>query len=717
MPSTPSFRLRPTIAMVAIMMAMGTTLTWATTDDLASLLQRLQAELAAGRHAEALVTARRCADLDPGSAAIQYNLAGLEQAHGDTSRAVAALRRAVALGFDDMRFADSDDDLGDLRDTATYRRLRADWQAGLAARVDGRAMAATAGAWTDPITLADRQGGLAPPMASVRLRVLPDFLEVEMTTDAGDPGPAPPWLGGTGVLISVALREDAAEGDGRRHAELGYGLVDGLPAGAIRLGGRWQGVAELSPKFRRDPDSGHLRVLLNMPWGACGDLHPLVDDSLLVNITLVRGGDPDAGRAALVADPATGRADRPWRRGVPLTVTWPAGGEAAVRAAPRGRVITDGTLALAPLGAVADGDAAVRLAVRDRRGDLAAERRVALPAADGARRTDVSWPLDLPAGSVRLGATLDRADPGPGAAPVTWETRLLWLPDGWAARTADRIAAAPAMEQASLRYRLDAVTAAVAAAHRRDDPSAIGSTVDELETMLEAVEATGTSLPDAGSYLALIPATDDAPAGRCSLALPAGWRDRPDAPLLLLLARAPGAEQRAVTLAPRLLAERGGAGQAPPPVIMAVPHLGPRHDPDAALAMTAAVVDWLRAFTGRGRVLVAGADLLAATALEASLIRPGAIDGVMLLTGMHFAPYTNLEDGRLPSRLAGLNPALPVAWISFPGEQRPGDQADALRAALVAHGLTIAPEVSVAGGLNISQAWSRAMLWAAGLQP
>ena len=712
-----SFRLRLSLVTVAVLLTAATAATAADQDDLASLLQRLQDELAAGRHADALVTARRGAELDPGNAALLYNLAGLEQAHGDTAQATAALEQAVAMGFDDLRFADGDEDLGDLRLGAAYARLRARWQAGLAERVDARAIDAVAGAWTGPIPLSDRQGGLNPPTATARLLVRPDGLDVEVSSDAADPGPAPPWLGGTGVIISVALRENPAEGDGRRHAELGYGLVDGLPAGAIRLGRRWQGVAELSPKFRRDPASGHLRVVLTVPWDACGDLHPLTGDALLVNITLVRGGD-EPGRAALVSDPAAGRADGDWRRGVPLTVTWPADGDAAVRAAPRQRVIADGALDLSPLAAVAgDGAAAVRLAVRDRRGDLAAERRVDLPAGPGARRTDVTWPLDLPAGSVRLGATLDRASPGADTTPVAWETRLLWLPDGWARDTARRIAGAPALERPSLQYRLDAVTAAVAARHRRDDPSAIGSTVDELEAMLEAVAATGTSLPDAGSYLALAPATGQAPAGRCSLALPAGWRDQPDAPLLLLLARAPGAEQRAVTLAPRLLAERAAAGAPLPAVVMAVPHLGPGHQPDEALDAAVALVDWLREFTGRRRVLIAGVDLLAATALEASIARPDAVDGVMLLTGLHFAPYPDLDQGRLPARLAGLDAALPVAWIRFPDEWRPGDQTDALRAALADRGVTIAPQVDVAGGLNISQAWSRAMLWAAGQQP
>ena len=63
-----SFRLRLSLVTVAVLLTAATAATAADQDDLASLLQRLQDELAAGRHADALVTASGLASkvLEPG---------------------------------------------------------------------------------------------------------------------------------------------------------------------------------------------------------------------------------------------------------------------------------------------------------------------------------------------------------------------------------------------------------------------------------------------------------------------------------------------------------------------------------------------------------------------------------------------------------------------------------------------------------------------------
>ena len=88
----------------------------------------------------------------------------------------------------------------------------------------------------------------------------------------------------------------------------------------------------------------------------------------------------------------------------------------------------------------------------------------------------------------------------------------------------------------------------------------------------------------------------------------------------------------------------------------------------------------------------------------------------MLLTGMNFLPYPEDDQAALTTRFSALDPDLKTAWIWFPDEQLPGDQAYTMRQALRDHGLTISPSRSVKGGLNFSQAWTRALLWTAGLK-
>ena len=141
------------------------------------------------------------------------------------------------------------------------------------------------------------------------------------------------------------------------------------------------------------------------------------------------------------------------------------------------------------------------------------------------------------------------------------------------------------------------------------------------------------------------------------------------------------------------------------------------HDSDRARRTTNRVIDWLREFLACGPVHLAGVDLLGATALETGAARPDDVAATLLITGMNFAPYPELGSGELPPSLAALSPTLPVGWIWFPEEHRPGDQTALLLDALQRHGSSVDPALAVPGGLDFSQAWSRAVLWAAGISP
>ena len=387
----------------------------------------------------------------------------------------------------------------------------------------------------------------------------------------------------------------------------------------------------------------------------------------------------------------------------------------AVLGRPADHVVRDTTVRLQVAAITGGNDATVRLVLRDHAGELYPPATWSLP--DGKPPQATVGYLDAPLapGSARLGVTLIATTDSDGD-PVTWETNLVILPCDWDTRTEARIAAAPPREQPSLRYRLTAVTTDLARRHPRQNPAALGATVDELEAMLARIEASGTSLPGGGGYLGVIPADTNHAEMLCSLSLPDGWRRGAPARVLLLMARASGAEQRAAMLAPRVLAERSrGLDQPPPPVVVAIPHLRTDHDPDRARRTTDHVIDWLREFLACGPVHLAGVDLLGATALETGAARPDVVAAAFLVTGMNFAPYPDLVSGQLPPRLGALSATLPVGWIWFPEEHRPGDQTALLLDALQRHGLSVEPALAVPGGLDFSQAWSRAVLWAAGI--
>lgn len=693
-------------ALVAIIVGLAIASTALAQDDAGDLLRTLGEQLAAGRYAEALATARRCSEVVPGNLGVWYNLAGLEEHQGRRGAALAALRRAVIVGFDDFRFADQDQDLGRLREDPAYGELRDAWAAGLASRAQERQLETVADVWSPVFELVDRSAGLDPPTAGARLRVTRDHLELEILAELRPLSTRPPWSGGTGLLVTVLVPEDPDTGEGRLFVEFGVGMADGVPAGAVLAAGQWRRLSELTPKLRRDPDSGRLRVTFAIPWAVCGTLHPLVDPEIGVNLTWIRGGDGEGGRAAWLEDPAAGRADRPWRRGIPVRIRWTVDAGPAVCGRLVDHVVRQGTIELAPLAAVAGraGDpVSADLVVRDRDGALRLRDTWTLTGDGAVRSRSARLAPELTAGSARLGVTVETA---------TWETSLVVLPLGWEAATADRITAAPQRERPSLRYRLDAVTQALAARHPRQESAAIGATMDELEHLLADVASRGTSLPAGGPYLAVAPAAAGAVGGLCSLALPDGWRRGDPVRALLLLARAPGQEQQAVLLASRLLAERSAGGRAAEPLIVAVAHLGATHEPAEALHEADRLLDWLREFVAVDAVHVAGIDLLAATTLELAAARSDAVAGVLLITGLNFIPYPDLAPGTLPPDWKDLPTDLPVGWYWFPDEQRPGDQAAILQEALRRSGQSLEPSRPVAGGLDFSQAWSRAVIWA-----
>jgi Zn-dependent protease len=86
-------------------------------------IARLQSDLHhEGRYADALAVGRRALALEP-SGPLAYNIACSAALAGDREGAIDALRRAVALGFDDRSLATTDEDLAGLRSHAEWAEI------------------------------------------------------------------------------------------------------------------------------------------------------------------------------------------------------------------------------------------------------------------------------------------------------------------------------------------------------------------------------------------------------------------------------------------------------------------------------------------------------------------------------------------------------------------------------------------------------------------
>ncbi len=247
---------------------------------------------------------------------------------------------------------------------------------------------------------------------------------------------------------------------------------------------------------------------------------------------------------------------------------------------------------------------------------------------------------------------------------------------------------------------------------------ALGSTVAEVDALLARAAASGTTLPAAGPYLAFLPAAGDAPPQRCAVHVPAGFVRDGRHRLLLLFLHAPGQEARGADLALRALNEMAPQLEVDPArVAIAIPvAAGPTPpDIDAAGEVVARTIAWARAVMPEVPLALAGVDAYATPVLQASLEPPVPLSGVLLVTGQGFAPWPGADDLALRAILAGADRRLSYGWIRFPDEAGPDDRALDVIGAMRETGLALHTVQEVPGDLHVSQAWGRAVIWAAGL--
>ena len=76
-----------------------------------------------GRYEEGLDMDERLSRLKPGDPLVHYNLACSYALTGRKEKALAALNKAVSLGYDDLDWMKKDEDLEELRSTAGYAEI------------------------------------------------------------------------------------------------------------------------------------------------------------------------------------------------------------------------------------------------------------------------------------------------------------------------------------------------------------------------------------------------------------------------------------------------------------------------------------------------------------------------------------------------------------------------------------------------------------------
>ena len=515
----------------------------------------------------------------PADPRVPYNLACIETLAGHGNAALVALREAAALGWDDVRTLEADRDLAKIHARQAYKALIVDLVDALMAEAQARVYDLEDGRMQslDPLSL---RGG------KDRIRLDMGFDDDGLRFDVTSP-PGVFAADGDGELeLTIAVPDSLHSFDTRRAWRFGFGMNDGTPYGRlIALPGRAVGepMSDLAPVLRPAPAGSALEI--RIPWAYLEPYTPPADMLYGVNV-----GFPGSTRIApLIGDPALSDPGAEWRRFRPVRLHLDADSTPCLAGHVSNALVGLRPVEIELVAWCAEaGEYVLSTDVQDEEfrsvvGTGGEDETVALQAGRNVllRRADLSG---LPEDPYRVTATLTSAT----GETTSWQTRLLRLRGDWTHLARDRAKPLSPEEQSSLLWRLDLIDREMAKRDVRMFPTALWSTVRDVEALLARHAETGTILPESGDMILLCP-VGPSRAVRQTLHLAEGWATAEDAPVLALL---DAGGRHAQDLGPAL-ADRLDTGSG---VVVAVPRI-PAHvpgvwDPDADEAARA-VFNWL----------------------------------------------------------------------------------------------------------------------------
>ncbi|MCP4574520.1 MAG: hypothetical protein GY838_19385 [bacterium] len=663
--------------------------------------------LRSGDAAAALPLLRTYAADHPGDAVMLYNLACAEAGAGSSDAATAAVRSALAAGFEDLDGLRADPDLASLRDDPAFDAILTEEASRLILLARERGTDLAEGRRTGPLPLVRPDAPGAGDEPEIHLRWQPLGLEIELAgggvwTGLADAGAPPPWSGGPAITVTLA-----APGERRDYASdntwiLVFGMIDKQPAGALYLPGRdqWQPIGELDPQLEIGPPD-RLRFRTTIPWRTIRPFHPLAEGALGLNVS-IRVPRPGGGYqvAELLPDPARFAPATARRRTVRLDFDPASTSAEAFVGRVTDSVSRGGVLPL-------DFTAVVREAGR---GSLSmdfldADGNSVLPGGAHAANRDFTAGVNrlehmADFSGLRMGTYQVRAElVFPAGARSEWSTTILHLPPGWDDELDTRIAALATRDRPTAAHLLDLVREALAGHVPRRHPGAVATTLGQLTILLDRAERSGGILPDRGAF-ALV--RDGARGPQVVEGVrSAGGPGRRDMLPVIVLTDAAGYENRLVQRL-QLFDSRQpiDAAAGGPAAAYLVPHPGtPADDPRDLTA----ILDWALDYFECGYALLVGVDGLADDALALAARRPDNVAAVAVFAGGHVG---------LPDGLDGLRAELPVTWFDFPLETAAAGDAVRLRGLLGERGAAAVEDRRVRGGLSMSQVADRTVLWA-----
>ncbi len=654
-----------------------------------------------------------------------YNQACRLSQAGDQPAALEQLRQAMASGFDDLRFAEMDLDLRDLRNHPDFLTLLMSWSSDKEKQSSRRSIHLESGLWSGPRHLELVAGGAEVVPPTLDLRWQPDGLQFrlsllgEMARWPTDKTP-PPWQGGPGLVVTLAIPDLSSPFESRNHFLLAFGLEKSTPVGAIysdQLG--WQRVLELDPEIQMSPGQATLDLTGTIPWQAIQPYHPLVDNRLGINAA-VRVPSTTL-QAELFPDPQAFRPGSRARRYAPLTFA-PESQTAATLIGKVDTSVNSGAPLELELVTVApeSGPGTLTIDYTDNQGQtLLPEGQLA-----GAVTLDRGWNRreysadfsQLRSGLYTVRAKLDFPD----QTTQVWSTRILKLDQAWRQSMLTRIATLKSAEQPTASYYLRTLEKALNNLPNRRDPGPIATTFGDLDRLLVRADQTGTLVPDQGTVLLIYPGASGQDR-LCTVYLPEGYRERGPVNPVILLGSPFGFEPRLAQRIARSYEFEGHLGDdrratARSPIYL-IPHASsPGHQTqEQALAESRAAVNWVRTFFDTETFSLCGVDRLGAAALQLGADREFSPQAMLIMAGRELAPWPQAQDTFIREKLAGWPADLSLTWVDFVQETQDQGQGSQLLRVLQSMATDLAPVQKIRGGLSLTQVADRLVLWAESL--
>ncbi len=689
------------------------------------MTQTIYATLRHGDWHKALSLLRTYNEQFPDDKRMLYNQACLENRAGQKQQALAILQKALAAGFDQMGFALQDPDLKGVADDPRLFNLDTESRTRLFLLSRENQFRVGYQAWSQPVTLDPvMKAAEDSPSPTVRLGWQPAGLRLEITAptpwDDFASSSLQPWADGANIIVVLAVPDSTTAFAGSNTFTFAFGSEKGGPVAAQFLPRqeRWQRIAEMDPKLSHDAQGA---VVLNaiIPWLAIMPYHPLVDPVLGINIEVRRDSAHDYAKAALIPDPWAWAPTAPSHRFVPVSFQLETVAEDLFMGSVSRSIGGDEPIELKLTVICPDGGKA-RLTLNF----LDPAMHPVLQGGARSEQVELKQGLNTLVRKVdfrglQTGAYLIRAGLRfPSGKEATWSTSVLQFAQGWQEDLENRIAKVRAADRPTLVRMLKAITEAVPLHLVRRSPGPISTTLQDLQSMLNQATATGSVLPGYGPVTLLYPG----PAGGdrlCTLYLAAPADSTASILPVLILQQARGHEG---ILIDRIARNHEHGDLKPDPAfakrpVYIVPHSPRRNLSESeSEAEATACLHWALNYLGADRALVVGIDAGGGPALQLAGKEPDHIGRVLVFAGANLNPWPGATPSELAKHLSQ-PPATPVTWVGFPMETEQSGQGPAILRQLQQSGWRLTATSSVRGGLSLSQAADRLVLWTVGAVP